>query len=172
MSSSLPPELADPIGQLRAKLVEINDSERTCMINAVVSAAQGQRLPIVQAVMAKCRQAAAAAAATAIETFRRECSEIRAQANSSVKAAIAAAAAKIVSDFWIRSESYAAAFASEEAALLPARGPDKITEEITNIYSDRASSINRYFEELSPPDRPRLDACTRNHEPTDADDGP
>jgi hypothetical protein len=149
-SPSLPSELADPIAQLRAKLVEINGCEQACMINAVVNAAQGQRLPVVQAVMARCRQTAASAATTAITTFRRECSAIGAQANSSAKAAIAAVAAQIVSDFWVKSESYAAAFASEEAALLPARGPDKITQEITNAYSDRASSINRYFEELTP----------------------
>jgi hypothetical protein len=148
-SSSFPPELADPIAQLRAELVEINSSEQACMIDAVVSASQGQRLPVVQAVMAKCRQAAAAAAATAIGTFRRACSELGAQANSLAKAVIVAAADKIVSDFWVRSESYAAAFASEKAALLPARGPDKITQEITNTYRDRASSINRYFDELT-----------------------
>jgi hypothetical protein len=150
MSSPLPPELADPIVQLRAKLVEINDSERTCMINAVASASQAERLPVVQAVMTRCRQASASAAATAIDTFRRECSEIGAQANSFAKAAITAAVDKIVSDFWIRSESYAAAFASEKAALLPAHGTDKISQEITNTYSERASSINHYFEELTP----------------------
>ncbi|MDQ4103395.1 MAG: hypothetical protein M3186_06700 [Actinomycetota bacterium] len=150
MSSSLLPELAEPIVQLRAKLVEINGSERTCMIDAVASASQGERLPVVQAVMARCRQAAASAAATAIDTFRRECSEIGAQANSLAKAAIAAAVDKIVSEFWIKSESHAAAFASEQAALLPARGPDKITQEITNTYSERASSINHYFAELAP----------------------
>jgi hypothetical protein len=150
LSSSLPPELADPIMQLRAKLLEINGSEQTCMTEAVASASQGKRLPVVQAVITRCRQTAAAAAATAINTFRRECSEIGAQANSLAKAAIAAAANKIVSDFWIKSESYAAAFSSEKAALLPARGPDKITQEITNTYRDRAASINRYFEELTP----------------------
>jgi hypothetical protein len=76
LSPSLPPELADPIVQLRAKLLEINDSEQTCMTDAVASASQGKRLPVVQAVIARCRQTAAAAAATAINAFCRECSEI------------------------------------------------------------------------------------------------
>jgi hypothetical protein len=93
-SSSLPLELAAPMVQLRAELGEINRSEQACMINAVVSASQGQRLPVVQAVMARCRQAAAAAAATAIATFRRECPAIGAQANSLANAVIVAAPTK------------------------------------------------------------------------------
>lgn len=147
--SSLPSELVDPVEQLRAKLVEINGSEQTCMTNVVAGASQGKGLPEVQAVMARCRQASAAAAATAIDTFLHECSEIGTQANSLDKAAIVAATAKSVSDFWTKSESYAAAFASEAAALLPAQGPDKTTQAIKNICSDRASSINRYFEQLT-----------------------
>jgi hypothetical protein len=148
-SCSLPRELADPVAQLRAKLVEINDFEQTCMTNAVASASQGKRLPVVQAIMAKCRQAAAAAAATAINTFRHECSEIGAQTNSLAVAAIVAATAKIVSDFWIKSESCATAVASEKAALLPAHGPDKTAQAIKNTYTDRTSLINRYFEQLT-----------------------
>jgi hypothetical protein len=66
--SSLPPELVDPVEQLRAKLVKINTSEQTCMIDIVTSAARGRSLPEVQAVMARCRQASAAAATTAIDT--------------------------------------------------------------------------------------------------------
>jgi hypothetical protein len=92
--------------------------------------------------MARCQQAAAAAAATAIATFRRECSALGAQANS-LEGSNCCCADKIVSDFWVKSESYAAAFASEEAVLLPARGPGKITQEITNTYSEWASLINR-----------------------------
>jgi hypothetical protein len=147
--SSLPPELADSVVQLRVSLVEINGAEQTCMTNAVAGASQDKRLPEVQAMMARCRQTAAAAATAAIDTFRHECSEIGAQANSLTNAAIADAAAKSVLDFWIKSESYAAALASEEAALLPAPGPDKTTQAITNTYSDRASSINRYFEQFT-----------------------
>ena len=147
--SSLPPQLADPVEQLRAKLVEINNSEKTCMSNVEASASQGKRLPEVQAVMARCRQASAAAATTAIDTFLHECSEIGTRVNSLAKAAIVAATAKSVSDFWTKSESYAAAFASEAAALLSAQGPDETTQAIKNICRDRASSINRYFEQLT-----------------------
>lgn len=147
--SALPPELADPVEQLRAKLVEINGSEQTCMINIVASASQGKRLPEVQAVMARCRRAAAAAAATAIDTFLHECSETGTQANSLAKEAIVAAIAKNVSDFWAKSESYAAAFSSEAAALLPDQGPDKTIQAIKDICGDRVSSINHYFEQLA-----------------------
>ncbi|MGH3997161.1 MAG: hypothetical protein ACRDTJ_06835 [Pseudonocardiaceae bacterium] len=147
--SALPPELADPVEQLRAKLVEINGSEQTCMTNVVASASQGKGLPEVQAVMARCRQASAAAAATVIATFLHECSEIGMQANSLAKEAIVAATAKNVSDFWAKSESSAAAFASEAAALLPDQGPNKTIQAIKDICSDRASSINRYFEQLT-----------------------
>ena len=146
---SLPPELADPLEQLRAKLVEINGSEQTCMIDAVASTSPGKRLPEVQAIMARCRQASAAAAATAINAFLHECSEIGTQAHSVAQAAIVAAAAKNVSDFWAKSQSHAAAFASEAAAQLPAQGPDKTIQVIENICRDRASSINRYFEQLT-----------------------
>jgi hypothetical protein len=147
--SALPPELVDPLERLRAKLVEINGSEQTCMINVVASASQGKRLPEVQAVMAKCRQASAATAATAIGIFRDECSEIGTQANSLAQAAIVAATAKDISDFWDKSESAATAFVSEAAALLPAQGPDKTIQAIKDICGDRASSINRYFEQLT-----------------------
>jgi predicted nucleic acid-binding protein len=123
--------------------------EETCMANVVASASQGKRLPEVQAVMARCRQASAVAAATAIGAFRDECSEIGTQANSLVKAAIVAATVKDVSDFWDKSESSAAAFVSEAAALLPAQGPDKTIQTIKDICGDRASSINRYFEQLT-----------------------
>lgn len=146
---SLPPELADPIEQLRAKLVEINGSEQTCMTNAMASPSPGKGLPVVQAVVARCRQNSAAAAATAIDIFRDECSALGAQANSSAKAAILAAAATSVLDFWAKSESLAAALASEAAAQLPAQGPDNTTHAINKIYSNRASSINRYFEQLT-----------------------
>jgi hypothetical protein len=146
---SLPSELADPVEKLQAKLAEMNDSEQTCMTNAVASAPKGKPLPEVQAVIARCRQSSAAAAATAIDTFRDECSELGTQATSSTKAAILAATAKSVSDFWAKSESLAAALASEAASQLPAQGPNKITQAIKNIYSDRASSINRYFEQLT-----------------------
>ena len=68
--SSLPPELAGPVEHLRAELVKINDSEQTCMINAVAGASQGGSFPeVIQAIMARCRQASAAAT-TAIDTFR------------------------------------------------------------------------------------------------------
>lgn len=147
--SALPPELADPVEQLRAKLVEINGSEQTCMTNAVASASQGKRLPEIQAIMTKCRQTSAAAAATAIDTFRHGCSEVGTQANSSAEAAILATTAKSVSDFWAKSESQAAALVSEAAAQLPAQGPDKTTQVIKNICSNRASSVNRYFEQLT-----------------------
>jgi hypothetical protein len=146
---SLPPELADPVERLRAKLVEINGSEQTCMTTVVASALQGKRLPEVQAVMARCRQASAAAATTAIETFHHECSEIATQANSFANRAIVAATTRCVWDYWAKSESSATAFASEAAALLPAQGLDKTIQAIQNIYRDRASSINRYFEQLS-----------------------
>ncbi len=146
--SPLPPELVDPAEQLRAKLVEISASEQICMTDVVASASLGKSLPEIQAVMARCRQASAAAAATAINTFRHECSEIGTQANSLAKGAIVAATATNVSDFWAKSESYAAALASEVAALLPARGPDETIQAIKNICSDRASSINRYFEQF------------------------
>ncbi len=86
--SSFLNELAGPVEQLRATLVEINASELTCMTNAVASASQGKSLPEVQAVMARCRQTSATAAATAVDTFRHDCSEIGAQANSLAQAAI------------------------------------------------------------------------------------
>jgi hypothetical protein len=147
--SALPPELADPVEQLRAKLLEINGSEQTCMTNVVASAPQGKSFPQVQAVMARCRQASAATAATTIDTFRHECSEIAAHTQSMAKAAIVSATAKSILDFWAKSESCAAAFASEVAARLPAQGPDKTTHAIKNICGNRASSINRYFEQLT-----------------------
>jgi hypothetical protein len=147
--SSLPPQLADPVEQLRAKLIEINSSEQTCMTNVVASASQGKSLTEVQAIMARCRQASAAAATTAIDTFLHKCSEIGTQTNSLTKEAVAAATVKSVSDFWTQSESSAAAFASEAAALLPDRGPDETTQAIKNTCSERASSINRYFEQLT-----------------------
>lgn len=146
--SSPPPELADPVEQLRTRLVEINGSEQACITNVVTSALQGKSFTEVQAVMAKCRQASAAAAATAINTFLHECSEIGKHANSLAEAAIVAATAKSVSTFWTKSESSAAAFVSEAAAMLPAQGPDKIIQTIKNTCRDRASSINRYFEQL------------------------
>ncbi|MGH3788012.1 MAG: hypothetical protein ACRDRG_16010 [Pseudonocardiaceae bacterium] len=146
--SSLPLELAGPVERLRAKLLEINGSEQTCLTDIVTSASQGKDLPEVQAVMARCRQASAAAAATAIDTFLRECSEIGTHTNSLAKGAIVAATAKSVSDFWAQSESLAAAYASEAAALLPAQGPAKITLVIDNACTDRASSINRYLAQL------------------------
>jgi hypothetical protein len=147
--SALPPELADPVEQLRAKLVEINDSEQTCMTNVAASAAQSKSFPEVQAVMAKCRQAAAAAAVTAIDTFRHECSKIATQTNSLTTAAIVSAIAKSIWDFWAKSENCAAAFASEVAARLPTQGPDKTTQAIKNICGNRTSSINHYFEQLA-----------------------
>ena len=146
---SLPPELASSVEQLRAKLVEINGSEQACMTTAVASASQGNTIPVVQAVIARCRQSSAAAAATAIDTFRNECSALSTQASSPAKAAVLAATATGVSDFWAKSESLAAALASEVASQLPAQGADKSTEALDNIYSNRASSINRYFEQLT-----------------------
>ncbi|MBV8542028.1 MAG: hypothetical protein JO364_00550 [Pseudonocardiales bacterium] len=129
--------------------MEINGSEQTCMANAVAGASQGKSLPEVQAIMARCRQASAAAAATAIDTFRHECSEFGARATSSTRAAILAATAKNVSEFWAKSESLVAASASEAASQLPAQGLDKTTQSIKNICSDRASSLNHYFEQLT-----------------------
>ena len=146
---TLPPELANPVEQLRAQLVEINSSEQTCLTNAVAGVSQGKGLPQVQAVMARCRQTSAAAAATAIDTFRDGCSELGTRANPSTSEAIVAATAKNVSDFWAKSESLAAAFASEAAALLPAQGLDKTIQAIKNLCSDRVSSINHYFEQLT-----------------------
>jgi hypothetical protein len=146
---SHPPELADPVEQLRAKLVEINGSEHTCMTNAVASASLSKSLPVVQAVIARCRQNSAAAAATAIDTFRDACSTLGTQASSLAKAAIFAATATSISDFWAKSESLAAALASEAASQLPAQGPNKTIQAINKIYSDRTSSINRYFEQLT-----------------------
>lgn len=146
---SLPPEMADAIEQLRAKLVEINGSEQTCMTNAVASVSHGKSLPVIQAVIARCRQGSAAAATTAIDTFRDECSTLGTQVGSSAKAAIVAATAASVSDFWAKSESLAAALASEAASLLPAQGPDRTTQAFINIYRDRASSIHRYFQQLT-----------------------
>jgi hypothetical protein len=146
---SLPPELTGPIEQLRGKLAEFNGSERTCMINAVASASQGRTFPIVQAVMAKCRQTSAIAAATAVHTFCDDCAALGTQTSSLAQAAILAATATSVSDFWAKSESLAAALASEAASQLPAQGPDETIQAINNIYSDRASSINRYFEQLT-----------------------
>ncbi len=146
--SFLPPELAGPVERLRTKLVEINCSEQTCLTDTVASASQGKGFPEVQAVMARCRQASSAAAAAAIATFLRECSEIGTHANSLAKGAVVAATAKSVSDFWAKSESLAAAYASEAAALLPTQGSDKIALAINNTCTDRASSINRYLEQL------------------------
>ena len=146
--SALPSELAAPVEQLRAKLVEINDSEQTYMTNVVASAPRGKSLPEVQAVLARCRQASAAAT-TAINAFRHKCSEITAQTNSLATAAVISATAKNIWDFWAKSESSAAAFASEIAARLPAQGPDKTTQAIKSICGNRASSINRYFEQLT-----------------------
>jgi hypothetical protein len=120
--SSLPPELAGPVEQLRVKLVEINGSEQTCMTNAAARASQGQRLPETQAIMARCRQTSAAAAASAINIFLDKCSHIGRPATSLGEAAILAATARSVSDFWAKSESNAAALASEAAAELSALG--------------------------------------------------
>ncbi|MDX6295867.1 MAG: hypothetical protein QOH50_5011 [Kribbellaceae bacterium] len=147
--SSLPPELVDLVERLRATLVEINDSEQDCMANVVASASQAQHVPEIQAVMARCRQTSAAAAATAIDTFRDECSEIGAHSTSLTEVAIVSATAKSVAEFWMKLESSAAAFAAEAAALLPDHGPDKTTQSIRNTCSDRASSINRHFEQLA-----------------------
>jgi hypothetical protein len=147
--SSLPPELAGPVEQLRVKLVEINGSEQTCMTNAAARAWQGQRLPETQAIMARCRQTSAAAAASAINIFLDKCSHIGRPATSLGEAAILAATARSVSDFWAKSESNATALVSEAAAELSALGPDKTIQAINNIYSDRVSSISRYFEQLT-----------------------
>ena len=121
--SSLPPELAGPVEQLRVKLLEINGSEQTCMTNAAARASQGQRLPETQAIMARCRQTSATAAASAINIFLDKCSHIGRPATSLGEAAILAATARSVSDFWAKSESNAAALASEVAAELSALGP-------------------------------------------------
>ena len=129
--------------------MEINTSEQNFMIDIVTSAARGTSLPEVQAVMARCRQASAAAATTAIDTFRSECSAICTQTNSLTKAAITTATATSISDFWTKSESRAAAFVAEVAALLPTRGPDKTTQVINNNCNDRTPSINRYIEQLT-----------------------
>jgi PPE-repeat protein len=147
--SSLPPELAGPVEQLRVKLVQINGSEQTCMTNAAARASQGQRLPETQAIMARCRQTSAAAAASAINIFLDKCSHIGRPATSLGEAAILAAAARSVSDFWAKSESNATALVSEAAAELSALGPDKTIQAIKNLYSDRVSSISRYFEQLT-----------------------
>jgi hypothetical protein len=147
--SSLPPELAGPVEQLRVKLVEINGSEQTCMTNAAARASQGQRLPETQAIMARCRQTSAAAAASAINIFLDKCSHIGRPATSLGEAAILAATARSVSDFWAKSESNATALVSEAAAELSALGPDKTIQAINNIYSDRVSLISRYFEQLT-----------------------
>ncbi len=146
---SLPPELADPVEHLRRKLLEINGFEQTCMTTAVASASQTTSLPEVQAIMARCRQSSAAAATTTIDSFCNECSELATRATSSAKAALLAAPATSVSDFWVTSESVAAALAAEAAAQLPAQGPDKTIQAIKSIYSDRAWSINRYCEQLT-----------------------
>jgi hypothetical protein len=95
--------------------------------------------------MARCRQASAAAAVTAIDAFLHECSEIGTRGHSLDKAAIVAATAKSVSAFWTNSESSASAFVSEAAAVLPSQGRDNTTQAIKSIYSERASSISRYF---------------------------
>jgi hypothetical protein len=147
--SSLPPELAGPVEQLRVKLVQINGSEQTCMTNAVARASQGQRVPEVQAIMAKCRQTSATAAASAVDVFLGKCFHIGRPATSLAEAAILAATARSVSAFWATSESSAAALASEAAAELSALGPDKTIQAIKNLYSDRVSSISRYFEQLT-----------------------
>jgi hypothetical protein len=146
--SSLPPELVDPVERLRATLIEVNESEQTCMITMVAPASHATRVPEVQAIIARCRQTAAAAAATAVDTFRVECTEIRARHLVDDRA-IVAATAYSVAGFWINSESSAAAFVSEVAALLPAHGPDKTTQAITDTGSDRALSINRFFAQLT-----------------------
>jgi hypothetical protein len=98
--------------------------------------------------MARCRQTSATAAASAINTFLDKCSHIGRPATSWAEAAILAATARSVSDFWATSESNAAALASEAAAELSTLGPDKTLQAITNIYNDRVSSISRYFEQL------------------------
>jgi hypothetical protein len=129
--------------------VEINCSEQSCMTNVVPSESQGKRVSEVQAIVAKCRQISAAAAATAMDAFRHECSGLSAQADSSTKVAIVAATAESLTDFWANLESSAAAVVSETAALLPTQGPDKTTRTIENTCGDRTSSINRYFEQLT-----------------------
>ena len=141
---SLPPELAGPVDQLRTRLVEINSSEMVCMTNALL----GKSLTEAQAVMARCRQASAAAAATAIDAFLHECSEVSARASSMDTAAIVAATAKSVSTFWTNSESSASALVSEAAAMLPAQGFDNTTQAIKSACGERASSISRYFDQL------------------------
>jgi hypothetical protein len=142
--SSLPPELAGPVEKLRKRLVEINSSEQDCMTNALLTMSFTE----AQAVMARCRQASAAAAAAAVDAFLHECSEISARANSMDTAAITAATAKSVSIFWTNSESSASALVSEAAAMLPALGLDDTTQAIKSTCGERASSINRYFEQL------------------------
>jgi hypothetical protein len=62
---------------------------------------QAQRVPEVQAVIARCRQSSAAAAAKAIDTFLDECSEIGAHATLLTKAAIVAATATSVAELWM-----------------------------------------------------------------------
>ena len=116
--SSLPSELADPVEQLRTRLVEINSSEQACMTNALLS----KSFTEAQAVMARCRQASVAAAATAIDAFLHECSEISRRAGSGDTAAITVATAQSVSTFWTSSESSASALVSEAAAMLPDQG--------------------------------------------------
>jgi hypothetical protein len=93
--------------------------------------------------------AGSAAAATAINSFLHECSDIQRQACSLADAAIVAATAGSVSNFWVKSQSSAAALAAEAAAQLPAQGPDKTTQAIKNICSAQASSINRYLAPLT-----------------------
>lgn len=146
---SLSPELADPVARLRVKLAEINDSERICMADAAASVSQGRSCPEAQAIMARCRQTSAAAATTALDTFRNTCSKLGAHTTSPTVAAVLAATATNVSNFCVRSESLAAASASETAAQLPARGPDMTTQVIENTYRERELSINRYFEQLT-----------------------
>ncbi|MFY9806728.1 MAG: hypothetical protein WAK86_05620 [Pseudonocardiaceae bacterium] len=77
--SSLPPELVDPVQRLRVKLVAITDSEQSDMTNIVASASHAERVPEIQAVLARCRQRSAAAAAAAIDTFRDEFRDRRAR---------------------------------------------------------------------------------------------
>jgi hypothetical protein len=128
--SSLPPELTRPVEHLRATLIKINDSELTCITNAVATASPAKSLPEVQAIMARCRQASAAVTAAAIDTFRHECVEIGKRATSLTEGAIIAATTTSVSDFWTTAESTAAAVVSEAAALLPPHEPDKTTQTI------------------------------------------
>ncbi|MGH3670829.1 MAG: hypothetical protein ACRDSH_09345 [Pseudonocardiaceae bacterium] len=119
------------------------------MTSAVASASRTKSLPEVQAIMARCRQSSAAAATTAIDTFRATCSEFGTHTRSSAKAALLAATATNVSDFWATSESVTAALASEAASQLPTHGPDTTTQVIKDIYTDRVWSINRYFDQLT-----------------------